>query len=80
MTSNHGDGARAGAARPVPPSLTWREAEILALIGRGLSNPQIAEALFITEATVKKAINRLYRKLGVKDRTAAIHFATRDSV
>jgi DNA-binding NarL/FixJ family response regulator len=80
MASNHGDGARAGAAKPVPPALTRRETEILALIGRGLSNPQIAEALLITEATVKKAINRLYRKLGIKDRTAAIQYAARHSL
>jgi DNA-binding NarL/FixJ family response regulator len=58
--------------QPVPGSLSARETEILALVGRGQTNAEIGRALLISEATVKTYLLRAYGKLGVSDRTAAV--------
>ena len=55
--------------------LTAREFEVLRLIGRGATNEEIAEQLVIGEATVKTHIGRIFDKLGLRDRAAAIVFA-----
>jgi DNA-binding NarL/FixJ family response regulator len=55
--------------------LTQRELEVLRLVGRGLSNDEIAQELVIGEGTVKTHIGRIFEKLGVRDRPAAIVFA-----
>ena len=57
--------------------LTEREQEIFIEIGRGLTNTQIAEKLYITENTVKKHISSLLSKLGVKRRTEVALYATK---
>ncbi|MGK5559445.1 response regulator transcription factor, partial [Actinomadura kijaniata] len=49
-----------------------REREVLRLVARGTSNPEIATELFISEATVKTHLTHIYAKLGVKDRAAAV--------
>ena len=58
----------AAASRPLPDDLTPREAEVLKLIAAGLSNAEIAEALVVSDATVKTHINRIFHKTGVRDR------------
>ncbi|MCP4541032.1 MAG: AAA family ATPase [Chloroflexi bacterium] len=58
--------------QPLVDPLTKRELEVLHLIAAGLSNREIAERLFVGLSTVKKHINRMYGKLGVKRRTQAI--------
>jgi DNA-binding NarL/FixJ family response regulator len=57
------------------PDLTQRELEVLRLVGRGLSNEEIADQLVIGEGTVKTHIGRIFDKLAVRDRPAAIVFA-----
>jgi DNA-binding NarL/FixJ family response regulator len=52
--------------------LTIREQEILKALSLGLSNKDIAEKLFISESTVKTHVNRVFKKLGVKNRASAI--------
>lgn len=67
--------APAPAVVDLPDGLTRREAEILALIAEGLSNPEISRALHISTATVKTHINNLFAKTGVRDRAQAMRYA-----
>lgn len=57
--------------------LTDREREVLNLLGQGLSNKEISEALFITEGTVKNHVSSVIEKLGLRDRTQAALWAVR---
>ena len=60
-----------------PDGLTQREAEILTLIAQGLTNPEIAARLFLSNHTVKTHISRIFAKTGSRDRVAAIGYARR---
>ena len=60
--------------------LTPREREVLALIGRGLPNKQIARELGIAEKTVKAHVSAVLAKLGVSDRTQAALYAVREGL
>ncbi|MEV8373079.1 response regulator transcription factor [Kribbella sp. NPDC056861] len=64
-------------AEVAPDGLTPREAEILTLVSRGLTNTEIAEALFLSHNTVKTHLNRIFTKTGSRDRVAAIQYAQR---
>jgi DNA-binding NarL/FixJ family response regulator len=63
---------RADAASAAPPALSPREREVLVLVAEGRSNPEIAKALYIGEATVKTHLLHVFEKLGVNDRTRAV--------
>jgi DNA-binding NarL/FixJ family response regulator len=72
--------AAEAAALPAPDGLTQREAEILALIAQGLTNPEIAARLFLSNHTVKTHISRIFAKTGSRDRVAAIGYARRHNI
>ena len=65
----------AGARDQELDALTARELEVLALIGRGRTNGEIAAELFVSEGTVKTHVNHLFTKLRLRDRAAAVVFA-----
>jgi DNA-binding NarL/FixJ family response regulator len=60
---------------PAEQALTPRELEILGALARGLSNRDIGRQLYVSEATVKTHLLRIFGKLGVDDRTAAVTVA-----
>ena len=62
-------------AQSLPDDLTPREAEVLKLIATGLSNAEIAEALVVSQATVKTHVNRIFYKTGARDRAQAVRYA-----
>jgi DNA-binding NarL/FixJ family response regulator len=68
-------GSGKAPARRLPDGLTQREAEILCLIARGRTNPDIAAELYLSAHTVKSHINRIFAKTGSADRAAAIRYA-----
>jgi len=55
--------------------LTSRERDVLALIGQGATNAEIARQLYVSEGTVKTHVNHLFAKLDLRDRPAAVIFA-----
>ena len=73
-----GTGTSAGTGtgtRPPPDGLTTREAQVLALLASGLSNAEIAQRLYLSHATVKTHINRIFAKTGARDRAQAVRYA-----
>ena len=68
---------RLGARADRPPlfSLTGREQEVLALLAEGMTNAQLAEALFISERTANRHVSNIFVKLGVHNRTQATRAA-----
>jgi DNA-binding NarL/FixJ family response regulator len=61
--------------RQPPAGLTAREAEVLTLLAQGLSNREIAQRLYLSNATVKTHINRIFAKTGARDRAQAVRYA-----
>ena len=69
-----------GPAPEPPDGLTHREVEILGLMAQGLTNPEIAGRLFLSNHTVKTHINRIFAKTGSRDRVAAVGYARRHGI
>jgi DNA-binding NarL/FixJ family response regulator len=67
---------RASPPREAPDlsALTERELEVLTVVGRGLTNREAADTLYVSEATIKTHLGRVLTKLGLRDRSAAIVF------
>jgi DNA-binding NarL/FixJ family response regulator len=69
--------AAAPAAEDGPEPLTKRELEVIRLVGRGATNAEIADALFISEGTAKNNVSKILRKLDLRDRTQLALYAAR---
>ena len=70
-----GPGQRPPHGERPPGGLTIREAEVLTLLAEGLSNTEIAQRLYLSHATVKTHINRIFAKTGARDRAQAVRYA-----
>jgi DNA-binding NarL/FixJ family response regulator len=67
-------------SRPAVAGITEREREVLTLVGRGLSNAEIGAELFISVATAKAHVARLFTKLGARDRVHLVIIAYESGV
>lgn len=70
-----GQASVSAPSQPPPDGLSSREVEVLKLIAAGMSNGEIATALFLSNATVKTHINRIFSKTGARDRAQAVRYA-----
>jgi DNA-binding NarL/FixJ family response regulator len=69
------DSETADTSSKTPEKLSRRQKELLVLLDRGLSNRELAEIMEISEHTVKVHLWRLFRRLSVKNRSQAVHWA-----
>jgi DNA-binding NarL/FixJ family response regulator len=76
-TGDTGAGPGTGAPGPTGPAMSEREREVLALVGAGVANKQIAYRLGISPKTVKSHLSHIFRQIGVKDRLQAALWARR---
>jgi len=73
--SDEADGSGAATGEQPLPELTPREREVLTLVGRGMTNNEIAEHLVLSPLTAKTHVSRLFTKLGARDRAQLVVYA-----
>jgi two-component system, NarL family, response regulator LiaR len=73
-------GTTVSVSAPQPPPLSVRELEVLRLIAEGLANTEIAEKLFVSEATIKSHVSNILGKLHLADRTQAAVYAWKQGI
>jgi DNA-binding NarL/FixJ family response regulator len=73
-------GARPAAGGRSDGVLTRREVDVLGLLGHGMSNPQIADRLYISRKTVEHHVSRILAKLGLRSRAEAAAYAAREKL
>ena len=78
--SMFGASRRGSSGSEASPRLTEREVELIRALARGKSNRQIAQALGISESTVRNHASNMYRKLHIFDRTQAVIYAIREGL
>jgi NarL family two-component system response regulator LiaR len=71
---------RPAAPQPTPEPLTQREMEVLRLVAKGLSNPEIAQRLVVTEATVRTHVSHILSKLHLANRVQATLYALQEGI
>jgi NarL family two-component system response regulator LiaR len=71
---------RPSARPPTPDPLTDREMEVLRLVAKGLSNPEIAQRLVVTEATVRTHVSNILSKLHLANRVQATLYALQEGI
>ena len=71
--------ARIGGRAPTRFELTPTEQQVAALVAQGLTNREVADAMFISPDTVQANLKRIYRKLGVRSRTELANRIDRSS-
>ncbi|CVK19914.1 MULTISPECIES: response regulator transcription factor [Sporomusa] len=74
------NGALVMLERPKEERLTYREVEVLQLIGQGMNNQEIAQTLYLSEKTVKNHLTNIFRKINVVDRTQAVLYAIKHKI
>ena len=74
------NGAAGYLLKDVEPTMTPREMDVLACIAKGFSNQDIAQALFLSEKTVKNHLTNIFRKLNVNDRTQALIYVLKNKI
>jgi DNA-binding NarL/FixJ family response regulator len=74
-SDQHSDGPDGSGSELALPELTPREREVLTLVGRGMTNNEIAEHLVLSPLTAKTHVSRLFTKLGARDRAQLVVLA-----
>ena len=80
LVKDYDNGKKGNSDADIVKSLTKREIQVLTLISKGTPNREIGEQLNISEKTVKNHISKIFKKIGINDRTMATVFAIKNNI